>query len=156
MPEKENITLFFCDLRGTIDGELTEGDTEKFAELLDELREKNDSSKLFFSMASTERIDIVEEYQKKLSKYFKKNVEAINAITNSSKLDGMEDLIEKLNEKYNINAAYYADDNEMIREMCCEVLQGKYNIEFNPIEPDSRLSFINDELESKYINSFLK
>ena len=52
--EKENLTLFFCDIYGTIDGVLTEEECAVFAELLEKIRVKNNSDYLYFGMASTE------------------------------------------------------------------------------------------------------
>ena len=69
--KKEDLTLFFCDIYGTIDGGLTEIECIKFSELLEELRLKHGSDYLYFGMASTEHPDVVDMYESRLSRYLK-------------------------------------------------------------------------------------
>ena len=62
--------------------------------------------------------------------------------------------INKLLKTFNINEIYFADDSQFNHDMF-EVLLGDYKIKLNSIVPkrgENYLSFINNELESKYLN----
>ena len=72
--KKEDLTLFFCDIYGTIDGGLTEEECIVFAELLEKIRVKNNSDYLYFGMSSTEHPDVVDMYESRLSRYFKDRI----------------------------------------------------------------------------------
>jgi len=61
---RKSITLFFCDIYGTVDGGFTEEECKKFAGLLEKLKEPNNSDYLLFGMLSTEHPDITEVYEK--------------------------------------------------------------------------------------------
>ena len=61
---RKSITLFFCDIYGTVDGGFTEEECKKFAGLLEKIKEHNNSDYLLFGMLSTEHPDITEVYEK--------------------------------------------------------------------------------------------
>ena len=157
--KKEDLTLFFCDIYGTIDGGFTEIECIKFSELLEELRLKHGSDYLFFGMASTEHSDVVDNYERKLSKYFGERIVLIPKDVESEVLREIKTSytlhhINKLLKTFNINEIYFADDSQFNHDMF-EVLLADYKIKVNSIVPkrgENYLSFINNELESKYLN----
>lgn len=156
---KEKLTLFFCDVCGTIDGGFSDIDCLKFAELLEELRIKTESDYLFFGMASTEFQEVVDFYERRISKYFKDRIvlvpkdvegEVLREIKTSYTLHH----INKLLKTYTIKEVYFADDSQFNHDVFEALLEG-YGIKLNSIVPKSGenyLSFINNELESKYLN----
>ena len=157
--EKENLTLFFCDIYGTIDGVLTEEECAVFAELLEKIRVKNNSDYLYFGMASTEHPGVVDMYESRLSRYFTDRIvlvpkdvegEVLREIKTSYTLHH----INKLLKTFNISEIFFADDSQFNHDMF-EVLLADYGIKLNSIVPKSGenyLGFINNELESKYLN----
>lgn len=157
--KKEDLTLFFCDIYGTIDGGFTEKECIRFSELLEELRLKHGSDYLFFGMASTEHSDVVDMYESRLSRYFKDRIVLIPKDVESEVLREIKTSytlhhINKLLKTFNINEIYFADDSQFNHDMF-EVLLGDYKIKLNSIVPkrgENYLSFINNELESKYLN----
>ena len=157
--KKEDLTLFFCDIYGTIDGGLTEEECIKFSELLEELRLKHGSDYLYFGMASTEHPDVVDMYESRLSRCFKDRIVLIPKDVESEVLREIKTSytlhhINKLLKTFNINEIYFADDSQFNHDMF-EVLLGDYKIKLNSIVPkrgENYLSFINSELESKYLN----
>ena len=66
LPNKESVTVFFCDIYGTIDGGFCDEDIQKFTKLLKKLKEKHHSDYLIFSMLSTEKPSIVAIYEKEI------------------------------------------------------------------------------------------
>lgn len=161
--KKENLTLFFCDIFGTIDGGFTEEECLKFADLLDKIRNKNNSDYLYFGMASTEYIDIVNEYEKRLSKYFG---EKIILVPKDIEFEVLREIkaayalkhINKLLKDFVIKEVYFADDSKINHDMF-RVLLEEYGIKLNSIMPSSGenyLSYIINELESKYLNNETK
>lgn len=156
--KKEALTLFFCDIYGTIDGEITEEDCIKFAYLLEQIRLLNGSDYIYFGMASTENLDIVNLYEERLSKYFTNKIivlskdleiEVLREIKTSYTLKH----IQKLLKNYEIKEVYFADDSYFYSEMLKTLLL-EYNIKLNSIIPgkdENYLRFINEELENKYL-----
>ena len=157
--KKEDLTLFFCDIYGTIDGGLTEEECVVFAELLEKIRVKNNSDYLYFGMSSTEHSDVVDMYESRLSRYFKDRIVLIpkdveSEVLREIKISYTLHHINKLLKTFNINEIYFADDSQFNYDMF-EALLGEYKIKLNSIVPKSDenyLSFINNELESKYLN----
>lgn len=161
--KKENLTLFFCDIFGTIDGGFTEEECLRFAGLLDKIRIKNNSDYLYFGMASTEHIDVVNEYEKRLSKYF---TERIVLVPKDIEFEVLREIkaayalkhINKLLKDFDIKEVYFADDSKINHDMF-RVLLEEYGIKLNSIMPSSGenyLSYIISELESKYLNNETK
>lgn len=159
---KKSITIFFCDVYGTIDGTFTDDDCKLFAELLKKLKLKNNSDYLFFSMSSTEHPEVVSYYEKFFSKYFsediivKKNTHDVEAIR-EAKISCALLYLQNLTKEYNIDAVYCADDIELLQELFAHLLKDILGIELNTITPrrdENKLSFINDEIERKFISSF--
>lgn len=161
--KKENLTLFFCDIFGTIDGGFAEEECLRFAELLDKIRIKNNSDYLYFGMASTEHIDVVNEYEKRLSKYF---TERIVLVPKDIEFEVLREIktayvlkhINKLLKDFDIKEVYFADDSKINHDMFGVLLE-EYGIKLNSIMPSSGenyLSYIISELESKYLNNETK
>ena len=150
--EKEVLTLFFCDIYGTIDGGLTEEECVVFAELLEKIRVKNNSDYLYFGMSSTEHPDVVDMYESRLSRYFKDRIVLIpkdveSEVLREIKISYTLHHINKLLKTFNINEIYFADDSQFNHDIF-EVLLGEYKIKLNSIVPkrdENYLSFINNE-----------
>ena len=156
---KKNITMFFCDIYGTVDGGFTEEECRKFAKLLKKVKEQNDSDYLIFGMLSTEHSDIVDSYEKRLSKYFDNNVLTMPKFPNAealkeAKISCALYYIEQLKKKYNINDVFFADDTDFLQEMFKEMLEKMEGISLNSIihkKGENNLNFINSELEERFI-----
>lgn len=162
--EKKKITLFFCDVYGTIDGGFTNFDCYNFAKLLERIKEQNNSDYLFFSMLSSEVPQVVTSYGEQLSKYFDNNV---LLIPNFEEADDLRQVkvscalyrVELLKKKYNINSVFLADDMSLLHEMLGEILNEIEGIPLNSIIPskgENKLSFINDILTRKISEEEIK
>lgn len=161
---RKSITLFFCDIYGTVDGGFTEEECKKFAGLLEKIKEHNNSDYLLFGMLSTEHPDITEVYEKKLSKYFDNDVllmtkfQDVEALR-EAKISCALYYINYLKKNYNINSVFCADDISLIHEMFSELLKEKESITLNSIIPqkgENNLNFINNELEKRFIKTKTK
>ena len=156
--KKEVLTLFFCDVYGTIDGGFTESECMEFASLLEQIRILKGSDYLYFGMASTEEQTVVDFYEKRLSKYFTDRIllvpkddeiEVLREIKNSYTLKH----IEKLLKTYDINEVFFADDSKFNHELF-ELLLSQKGIKLNSIIPGENqnyLKYINEQLESEYL-----
>lgn len=158
---KKSITIFFCDVYGTVDGTFTDDDCKLFAELLKKLKDKNNSDYLFFSMSSTEHPEVVSYYEKFFSKYFsediivKKNTHDVEAIR-EAKISCALLYLQNLTKEYNIDAVYCADDIELLQELFTHLLGDVMGIHLNTIIPkkdENRLEFINQEIERRFIST---
>lgn len=159
--DKKSITIFFCDVYGTVDGGYNDEDCKEFAYLLKQLKDKNNSDYLFFSMFSTEHPEVVNDYEQTFSKYFdediivKKSTHNLEAIR-EAKISCALLFLQNLSKEYNINAVYCADDIELLQELFTHLLKDIMGIELNTIIPkkdENRLSFINGEIEKRFISS---
>lgn len=110
-------------------------------------------------MSSTEHPDVVDMYESRLSRYFKDRIVLIpkdveSEVLREIKISYTLHHINKLLKTFNINEIYFADDSQFNHDIF-EVLLGEYKIKLNSIVPkrdENYLSFINNELESKYLN----
>lgn len=161
--DKKSITVFFCDIYGTVDGGFSEKECKKFAKLLEKIKEQNNSKYLIFGMLSAERSDIVDSYEKRLSKYFDNNVLLMPKFPNTealkeAKISCALYYIEQLKKKYIVNDVFYADDLFLLHEMFKEMLEEIEGISLNSIIPkkgENNLNFINSELEKRFIKQKL-
>ncbi len=159
--QRKTITLFFCDIYGTVDGNFTEEETVKFAGLLEELRRQNNSDYLVFSILSSELPVVVNSYKKHLSKYFSDSVIVMPEFLELEKVREEKIAyalccVEQLKKVYDIDTIIYADDIVFLHEMLGELLSEKEDILINSIVPgygENNLNFINNELERKIIKS---
>ena len=162
--KRESITIFFCDIYGTVDGGFTDDDIQKFANLLKELKEQNNSDYLFFGMSSTEKPEIVDIYEKQLSKYFDNNVVVLKKFHNTealreAKISCALYFIKEIKKKYHIDGIYCADDIVILQEMFKETLKEMEGINLNTIIPkkgENNLAFINQEIEERFITKKFK
>ena len=162
--EKKHVTIFFCDVYGTVDGNFNDDDCKKFASLLKQLKDKNNSDYLFFSMSSTEHPEVVDYYEKSFSKYFSndiiamKNMHDVEAIR-EAKISCALLYIQNLEKQYNVDAIYCADDIELLQELFTHLLKEIMGMDLNTIIPkrdENRLEFINQEIERKFILDYKK
>lgn len=161
MNKKPSITLFFCDIYGTVDGGCSEEECQRFAKILKELKEKNNSDLLLFGMLSTEHPDIAKTYEQKISKYFESSIVVIDKHEDAealreAKVSCALVYIEHLKQHYDINSVFCDDDVVFIQEVFSELLMSKDGITLNSIIPrkgENNLTFINSELENKYIKT---
>lgn len=159
--DKKSITIFFCDVYGTVDGDFSNEDCKKFANNLKQLKDKNNTDYLFFSMSSTEHPEVVNDYEKSFSKYFDEDIIVMKSTHNleairEAKISCALLYFQNLAKEYNINAVYSADDIELLQELFTHLLKDIMGIELNTIIPkrdENRLSFINDEIEKRFISS---
>lgn len=159
--DKKSITIFFCDVYGTVDGDFSNEDCKKFANNLKQLKDKNNTDYLFFSMSSTEHPEVVNDYEKSFSKYFDEDIIVMKSTHNleairEAKISCALLYFQNLAKEYNINAVYCADDIELLQELFTHLLKDIMGIELNTIIPkrdENRLSFINDEIEKRFISS---
>lgn len=159
--EKKRITIFFCDLHGTIDGGYSEEDIQKFSELLEIIKNNDGSDYLFFKIASTEQLDIVDSYDQNISKYFKENVLVLPKIPEAEaqrerKTSLLLHYINQLKMNYIINSVYFVDDSSLLHEIFKDLLELTTGLELNSIIPEkgeNKLEFINEHLETKYIKN---
>ncbi len=159
LPNKESVTVFFCDIYGTIDGGFCDEDIQKFTKLLKKLKEKHHSDYLIFSMLSTEKPSIVAIYEKEISKYFDENIILAKKNHNQEKLRESKvscaiQYLHELKENFNIDSVYCADDTVILQEMFSETLQHTEGISLNTIIPqkkENNLNFINEEIEKRFI-----
>lgn len=157
---KKSVTIFFCDVYGTVDGGFTLEDCHKFAELLKKLKEENESDYLFFGMSSTEHPDVVDYYEKCLSRYFDDDILLMDKIHNvealrEAKISCALLYIQNLQKDYDVKGVYCADDIEILQELFKNLLKEILDIDLNIIVPkngENTLDFINKEIEEKYIN----
>lgn len=154
MNKLEDITLFFCDIYGTIDSGFSLDECKEFATLLEELIVVNGSKYLMFAMASTEDEQVVDDYEEKITKYFENNIKILpklpdNHILNEAKVSFIINYIKYILKSYNIKEIYLADDslyNHMILE---EVLKSLTNVDLVSIMPktnENRLEYINNSI----------
>lgn len=157
--KRKSVTLFFCDVYGTVDGGFSDDDLKKFASLLEELKEENKSDYLFFGMSSTERPDVVDSYESALSRYFSDDVKVIEKFQDAeaireAKIACALFYIEHLKRQYDIDSIYCADDIVILQEMFSETLSHMEGLELQTIIPkkgNNNLAFINSEIESRFI-----
>lgn len=158
------VTVFFCDIIGTIDGDINDEECKKFADLLDKLRKINNSDLLLFSISSTEQSNIVSYYEKKLSKYFNNNVMVMEKIEvdktiSDAKIANALLYIEYLQKEYEVAGVYCADDIAILQEMFANLLCKLFGIELITIitkHGENNLEFINKEIEKRFINNKIK
>ena len=158
MNQKEKITLFFCDIYGTIDGGFTTEDSIRFASLLEQIRIKKESDYIFFGMASTEHQQIVDEYEEKLSEYFNNKIILVPKVDEIEVLREIKSAytlkhIEKLLKTYEINEVFLIDDTKFNHDIF-ETLLMEYGIKLNSIVPkenENYLRFINEQLEKEFL-----
>lgn len=161
---KKSVTIFFCDICGTVDGGFTLEDCYRFAELLKKLKEKNGSDYLFFGMSSTEHPDVVDYYEKCLSRYFSDDILLMEKIQNAealreAKISCALLYIQNLQKYYDIKGVYCADDIEILQELFKNLLKDILDIDLNIIVPKSgenNLEFINKEIEERFIKESSK
>mgnify|MGYP004504240309 CR=1 FL=1 len=159
--KRQSITIFFCDVYGTIDGGCSEEECKRFAELLEELKEKDNSDLLLFGMLSTEHPDVAKTYEQKISKYFANGIVVIDKhedaeVLREAKVSCAIYYIDYLKQYYDINSVFCADDVIFIQEMFSDLLKSREGITLNSIIPgkeENNLTFINSELENKYIRT---
>lgn len=161
---RKSITLFFCDIYGTIDGGFSEEDCKNFAILLEKLKEHNNSDYLLFGMLSTEHPDVAEVYERKISKYFDNDVLLITKFQDvealrEAKISCALYYINYLKKIYDVDSVFCADDIALIHDMFSELLKEKESITLNSIIPskgENNLNFINKELEKRFIKRKVK
>ena len=164
LQSKESVTVFFCDIYGTIDGNLCDDDIQRFTKLLKKLKEEHHSDYLIFSVLSTEKPSIIASYEKKLSKYFDDSIILAEKIHSQESLREAKvscaiSYLHSLKEKFKITSVYCADDTVVLQEMFCEILQHTEGIFLNTIIPqkgENNLNFINDEIEKRFITKNFK
>ena len=160
LKNRKNITLFFCDVYGTVDDGFTEEECKEFSNLLERLIHQNGSDYLMFGMASTEDPSVVDDYEKRLTKYFERNVRILpklpeNKILNEAKITFIIKYINHLQQNYNIEEIYLADDSKFNQEMLRELLFELTGIELKSIIPNknnNNLKFINTSIEDLLIS----
>lgn len=161
---KQKVTVFFCDIFGTIDGGCSDIECQKFADLLDKLRKINNSDLLLFGMSSSEIPHVVSHYEKKLSKYFNDNVKVMEKLDDDetiseAKISSALLYIDYLQKKYELVNIYCADDIVMLQDMFADLLYDIFGIELITIIPkhgENNLEFINKEIEKRFINNKIK
>lgn len=158
---KKNITLFFCDVYGTVDNGFTEEECKEFSNLLEQIIRHNGSDYLMFGMASTEDYLTVDDYEKKLTKYFEKNVKLLpklpeSKVLNEAKISFIIKYINFLLENYNIEEIYLADDSVFNQEMLRGLLFSLVGIELKSIIPpknNNNLKFINTSINEILVSN---
>ena len=155
---KKTITLFFCDVYGTIDGGFTDEDIIRFANLLDQVRRYDNSDYVVFKMLSSELPKIVDSYEKEISKHFNKNILVLPKFIELEKIREEKvayaiQYVDELKKFYIINSVFYADDIKLLHEILNELLIEIDHIILNSIIPgngENNLNFINGELEKAF------
>ncbi len=161
--KRKGVTMFFCDIYGTIDGGFSDGDLRKFASLLKKIKEENSSDYLLFGMLSTENSDIVDYYEKQLSKYFDSELIVMKKFPDAealreAKISCALYYIKHVKKKYDINGIYCVDDLVILQDMFKVILKKVEGIDLNTVIPkkgQNNLKFINEEIEKRFINKNL-
>ncbi len=135
-----HISLFFCDIVGTIRKDQKENchtETIFFLDNLELLRLISESEHLFFSLVSSEKEDVVRKEKELLENYnlypniiFQKQFfdngyieeEKIVYTDLQGKISQIINHANELTKYYHINNIYYADDTYLYHEMLDEIL----------------------------------
>lgn len=151
----ENIILFFCDIYGTINGNVpnTEKDYKEFNCLLNELSKQNNNTKILFTLISSEKKEIVMKYLLEIKQYINGNIIFSKQFyengyildnkyeeTICGKFKQMLDDINELKKTANIIRIYYADDSVFLQTIISEYFKcEEFTIPFISLIPEETL-----------------
>lgn len=148
----KNITLFFCDICGTltkdINFKINEEALSDFIENLNLLIKQGQTDGIILSLVTTEKLEITNLVEKQINEYVKENRIILGPhIYNSvNKPCDIVDYIEKINSTYHIDKIYYADDCELYHYFLEELVSDyDYNIQ-SIIPKDNSLFDVNKNL----------
>lgn len=164
------LTLFFCDINGTIEGSSTNkiSDYKKFNDIIKEIQQKNNSDYIIFSLISSDsssfvknKTNFINSFNKNFiifGKQFFDNgyIDENKIITGiSGKAQQIIYYINELSKIYKIDSVIYADDCIIYHDILHELAKN-YNLDdiITSIIPTKGkgLSELNELLEN-YINS---
>lgn len=134
----KKVTLFFCDIVGTFDGnqilKIEEEEIQRFVKNLRKIIKQNKTDGLIFSFVTTERKDLVRIMEQKIKPYLKDSDIYIGRHIynkgkgNVAKPSAILLSIESLKEQYDVDSkVYYADDCELYHYIL-EELNTSYDI----------------------------
>ena len=162
----ENAILFLCDIYGTIEGKIanTEADYSELNNLLNLISEQNTSSKIIFTLVSSENVEKVKQTLYELKNHLKNNVyfkkqfyekgyilDNIHVETISGKCNQIIDYVQELKENTNLKMIYYADDSILFQTYVREIFDFK-GIEI-PLIPIISIEKIGLKELNKLINT---
>lgn len=125
-------TIFFCDIRGTIEGRVKNklSDYEKFNELILKIKEKNNSDFIIFSLISSDNVEYIKQNYEYLNEHFSDSITFGKQFFDEGYIDGKTvitgdngkcnqiiNYLNELSESYYIDNIILADDLSFLHEM---------------------------------------
>lgn len=134
----ENAIIFFCDIHGTIKGNIENKETDyiKLNNLLNSISINNDNCKIIFTLVSSESKEELKSILTTLKKYLNGNINfhkqfyekgyikenSYEEIING-KFSQMIYYIKEIKQSNNILSVYYADDSIFLQDLINEYMQ---------------------------------
>ena len=134
----ENAIIFFCDIHGTIKGNIENKETDyiKLNNLLNSISINNDNCKIIFTLVSSESKEELKSVLTTLRKYLNGNInfnkqfyekgyikENIYEEIINGKFSQMIYYIKEIKQSNNILSVYYADDSIFLQDLINEYMQ---------------------------------
>lgn len=148
----KSITLFFCDICGTltkdINFKINEEALSDFIENLNSLVKHGQTDGIILSLVTTEKLETTNLVQKQINEYVKekKIILGPHICNSTNKPCDIVDYIKEINSTYHIDKIYYADDCELYHYFLEELISDSdYEVQ-SIIPKDGALFDVNKNL----------